>query len=172
MPAASLPGATYAWVPMPPRLPAESDPRVQDPQLRARLQASLDRALRAKGYQRIDNLRQADIAVAYRVGVRDTQQTSVRETGLQTASESAVECRSDGCSQIVVEGTNGAPTIKVDSVDLVEGGLMIEVIQPSDLRVLWRALYRGSVRAKDAGSVNLDAIATRTLDELPRASAK
>ena len=55
---------------------------------------------------------------------------------------------------------------------MVEGGLMIEVIQPADLRVLWRALYRGSVRAKDAGSVNLDAIATRTLDQLPRASAK
>ena len=171
-PAVSLPGPTYAWVPMPPRLKAESDARVQDPKLRADLQASLDKALRAKGYQRIDDLRQADIAVAYRVGVQDVQQTSVRETGLQTASESAVECRSGGCSQIVVQGTDGAPTIKVDSVDMVEGGLMIEVIQPSDLRVLWRALYRGSVRAKDAGSVNLDAIATRTLDQLPRASAK
>ena len=171
-PAASLPGANYAWVPMPARLPAESDPRVQDPQLRARLQASLDRALRAKGYQRIDDLRQADIAVAYRVGVRDAQQASVRDTGLESARETAVECRSDGCSQIVVQGADGAPTIKLDSVDMVEGGLMIEVIQPSDLRVLWRALYRGSVRAKDAGSVNLDAIATRTLDQLPRARAK
>lgn len=172
MPAASLPGVNYAWVPMPPRLPAESDPRVQDPQLRARLQASLDKALRAKGYQRIDDLRRADIAVAYRVGVRDAQQASVRETGLESARAAAVECRSDGCSQIVVQGADGAPTIKVDSVDMVEGGLMIEVIQPSDLRVLWRALYRGSVRAKDTGSVNLDAIATRTLDQLPRASAK
>ena len=44
-PATSLPGSTYAWVPMPPTLPVESDPRVQDPALRARLQASLDKVL-------------------------------------------------------------------------------------------------------------------------------
>jgi len=171
MPAASLPGPDYAWVPMPPRLSAESDPRVQDPALRARLQASLDKVLQAKGYRRVDDLRQADIAVAYRVGVRDLQQTSVRETGMQSAGETAVECHSDGCSQIVTKGNDGAPSIKVDTIDTVEGGLMVEVIQPSDIRVLWRALYRGSVRAKDAGAVDLDAIAARTLDQLPHAPA-
>ncbi|MBF6024563.1 DUF4136 domain-containing protein [Lysobacter niastensis] len=172
--AASLPGPTYAWVPMPARLSAESDPRVQDPQLRARLQASLDKALQAKGYRRIDDLRQADIAVAYRVGVRDVQQATVREsTTLASAPETAVECSlGAGCSQIVTQGENGVPTIKVHTVDEVEGGLMVEVIQPSDIRVLWRALYRGSVRAKDAKKVNLDAIATRTLEQLPRAPAK
>lgn len=171
LPAASLPGPDYAWVPMPPRLSAESDPRVQDPALRARLQASLDKVLQAKGYRRIDDLRQADIAVAYRVGVRDLQQASVRETGLRSAGATAVECHSDGCSQIVTKGSDGAPSIKVDTIDTVEGGLMIEVIQPSDIRVLWRALYRGSVRAKGGGAVDLDAIAARTLDQLPRAPA-
>lgn len=172
LPAASLPGPDYAWVPMPPRLSAESDPRVQDPALRARLQASLDKALQAKGYRRIDDVRQADIAVAYRVGVRDLQQASVRETGLRSAGETAVECRSDGCSQIVTQGSDGVPTIKVETIDTVEGGLMIEVIQPSDIRVLWRALYRGSMRAKDAGALDLDTIAARTLEQLPRAPAK
>ena len=49
---------------------------------------------------------------------------------------------------------------------------MIEVIQPSDYRVLWRALYRGSVRAKDAGTVDLDEVATRTLKQLPRAKTE
>lgn len=174
MPSASLPGTNYAWVPMPPRLAAESDPRVQDPQLRVRLQSSLDKALLAKGYQRVDELRQADIAVAYRVGVRDARQANVRETGsgLESANETAIECRSDGCSQLVVADADGAPTIKVDTVDMVQGGLMIEVIQPADLRVLWRALYRGSVRAQEAGSVDLDAIASSTLAQLPRAGAK
>jgi hypothetical protein len=172
--ATSLPGPTYAWVPMPARLPAESDPRVQDPQLRARLQASLDKALQAKGYRRIDDVRKANIAVAYRVGVQDVQQTSVRESGggLQSAPETAMECHAGGCSQIVTQGENGVPTVKVSAVDIIEGGLMVEVIQPSDIRVLWRALYRGSVRAKDARSINLDAIAKRTLEQLPRAGAK
>ena len=168
--ATSLPGPTYAWVPMPARLAAESDPRAQDPALRARLQAALDKALQAKGYRRIDDLHQADIAVAYRVGVRDVQQVSVKDTGAQSAGEAAVACNSEGCSQIVTQGPDHMPTIK--TVDTVEGGLMVEVIQPTDIRVLWRALYRGSVRAKHAGSADLDAIATRTLADLPRAPAK
>ncbi|HEY0503388.1 MAG TPA: DUF4136 domain-containing protein [Lysobacter sp.] len=170
--AASLPGPTYAWVPMPARIAAESDPRVQDPQTRARLQAALDAALQAKGYRRVDDVRQADIAVAYRAGVRDVQQATVRDDSLESAREAAVECRAGGCSQIVVKGDNGVPTIRVDQVDVVEGGLMVEVIQPSDIRVLWRALYRGSLPAKDAGAVNLDAIAKRTLADLPKAPVR
>lgn len=169
--ATALPGPSYAWVPMPGRLEAEFDRRVQDPKLRTQLQAALDRTLQAKGYRRTDDLRQADIAVAYRVGVRDVQQAQVRESGLASAREAAVECRSDGCSQIVTQGTNGVPTIRVDTIDTVEGGLMVEVLQPADIRVLWRALYRGSVRAKDTRPVDLDAIAKRTLADLPRAPA-
>lgn len=170
--ATALPGATYAWVPMPGQLQAEFDRRVQDPKLRTQLQAALDRTLQAKGYRRTDDLPRADIAIAYRVGVRDVQQAQVRESGLASAREAAVECRSDGCSQIVTQGANGAPTIKVDTVDTVEGGLMIEVLQPADVRVLWRALYRGSVRAKDKRPVDLDAIAAQTLADLPRAPAR
>ena len=169
--ATSLPGPTYAWVPMPARLEAELDQRAQDPAFRTRLQASLDNALQAKGYRRIDDVRKADLAVAYRVGVRDVQETSVTERAAQGGSlrESAVECGPGGCSQIVSQGAGGVPTFKVHTVDTVEGGLQVEVIQPSDIRVLWRALYRGSMKAKDTGHVNLDTIATQTLASLPRA---
>ena len=172
--ATSLPGPTYAWVPMPARLEAELDQRAQDPAFRTRLQASLDKALQAKGYRRIEDVRKADLAVAYRVGVRDVQQTSVTERAAQGGSlrESAVECGPGGCSQIVSQGAGGVPTFKVHTVDTVEGGLQVEVIQPSDIRVLWRALYRGSMKAKDTGHLNLDAIATQTLASLPRAPAK
>lgn len=172
--ATSLPGPTYAWVPMPARLEAELDQRAQDPAFRTRLQASLDKALQAKGYRRIEDVRKADLAVAYRVGVRDVQQTSVTERAAQGGSlrESAVECGPGGCSQIVSQGAGGVPTFKVHTVDTVEGGLQVEVIQPSDIRVLWRALYRGSMKAQDTGHVNLDAIATQTLASLPRAPAE
>ncbi|WP_342315671.1 DUF4136 domain-containing protein [Lysobacter sp. FW306-1B-D06B] len=171
-PAASLPGPTYAWVPMPAQLSAEFDQRVQDPALRARLEAALNKALQAKGYRRIDDVRKADLAFAYRVGVRDVQQTSVKETRSQGGSirESALECGHGGCSQLVEHGAGGVPTFKVKTVDTVEGGLQIEAIQPSDIRVLWRALYRGSVKAKGAGAVNLDTVATQTLASLPKAS--
>ena len=169
--ATSMPGPTYAWVPMPARLQAELDKRAQDPAFRTRLEASLDKALQAKGYRRVDDVRTADLAVAYRVGVQDVQETSVTERMQQggVVRESAVECGPYGCSQILSKGTEGVPTFKVHTVDNVEGGLQVEVIQRSDIRVLWRALYRGSIKAKNSGKVNLDAIATQTLAALPRA---
>ena len=170
-PATSLPGRRYAWVEMPPQVSAEFDKRVQDPKLRQRLQAALDKALQAKGYWRTDDVRQADIALAYRVGARDAEQTTVRDPALQSARETAIECSGHGCSQIVTQGDNGAPTITVDTVKVIEGGLLVEVLQPGDIRVLWRALYRGSVRAKHGGSVDLDAVATETLAQLPKAGA-
>ncbi len=172
MPATSLPGPAYAWVPMPPRLAAESDARARDPALRARLQAALDKVMQAKGYRRVDDLKQADIAVAYRIGMRDLQQATVRENGLASAGEAAIACDGVSCSQIVTQGARGVPTIRIDAVDMVEGGLMIEVIRPNDIRVLWRALYRGSIRARDAGTVDLDLVANRTLERLPRAPAQ
>ncbi len=170
-PATALPGNRYAWVDMPPQLAAEFDQRVQDPKLRARLQAALDKVLAAKGYRRTDDLRQADLAVAYRVGVRDSEETLVRDTGLASANEAGVECKAGGCSQIVTQGANGVPAVKLDTKAMVEGGLLVEVLQPADIRVLWSALYRGSVRAKKGASVNLDTVATRTLAQLPAASA-
>lgn len=170
-PATSLPGSRYAWVDMPPQLAAEFDKRVQDPKLRGRLQAALDKALAAKGYRRTDDLRRADIAVAYRVGVRDSEETLVRDTGLASANEAGVECKAGGCSQIVTQGANGVPAVKLDTKAMVEGGLLVEVLQPDDIRVLWRALYRGSVRARHESSVNLDTVATQTLAQLPAASA-
>ncbi|UNK48717.1 DUF4136 domain-containing protein [Lysobacter sp. S4-A87] len=170
--ATSLPGARYAWVAMPPQLAAEFDTRVQDPKLRQRMEASLDKALQAKGYRRTEDIRQADIAVAYRVGVRDTEETTVRDTGLASANEAGVQCKAGGCSQIVTKGANGVPAVKLDTKDIVEGGLLVEVLQPDDIRVLWRALYRGSVQAKHRGPVNLDDVAAKTLAELPGASKR
>ncbi len=169
--ATSLPGSRYAWVDMPPQLAAEFDRRVQDPKLRQGLQAALDKALAAKGYRRTDDLRQADVAVAYRVGVRDSEETLVSDSGLASANEAGVECKAGGCSQIVTQGANGVPAVRLDTTAIVEGGLLVEVLQPDDIRVLWRALYRGSVRARKGPQVNLDNVATQTLAQLPAAGA-
>jgi hypothetical protein len=168
--ASSMPGPRYAWVDMPPQVAAEFDKRAQDPKLRQRVQAALDKAMQAKGYRRSDDAGNADFILAYRVGVRDAQQAMVRDTGMKQARETSVECRAGGCSQIVTQGDNGVPTMKVDTIDLVEGGLMVEALKPADVRVLWRALYRGSVRAGSTGSVDLDAVARKTLAQLPKAA--
>jgi len=171
MPATQLPGLRYAWVPMPAQLPAESDPRVLDPQFRQRLQEALDRALQAKGYQRAGSTAQADFLVAYRVGMRDGEQALLRNEGVGSAPtpQATVECNSNGCSQMVVPGGDGAPVMDVRRTRYVEGGLQIEVIEPKTIKVVWRALNRGTVKRSDRGQAQLDTIARTTLAQLPRA---
>ena len=167
--AASMPGPRYAWVEMPKQLAAEFDSRVQDPKLRGRLQAALDKALQAKGYRLAKSVSEADIAVAYRVGVRDLQQPVVDDSPSMSAGEAEIRCGGGECSQIVIQNDAGVQMPSIDTIDYVEGGLLIEVLQPGEIRVLWRALYRGSVRAKGARPVDLDAVASQTLRQLPPA---
>jgi len=172
MPASQLPGPRYAWVPMPARLAAESDPRVLDPQFRQRLQAALDSALQAKGYQAAGSTSQADFLVAFRVGVRDGEQTLLRNEGVGSAPtpQATVECTADGCSQMVVPGGDGAPVMDLTRARYVEGGLQVEVIEPKTIRVVWRALNRGTVSRNDGTQARLDGIARETLAQLPPAS--
>jgi len=169
-PAATLPGTRYAWVPMPAPLAVEADPRVQNPEFRAQLQAALDKALQAKGYQPAGGLSQADFFIAYRVGVRDLEQTLVKESpGAMPTPEATIGCSGGDCSQLVTRGTGGAPVLKTTTEEQVEGGLLIEVLEPNSIRVVWRALNRGTVKRKDVGKVQLDTVARDVLAQLPAA---
>lgn len=171
MPATHLPGSRYAWVPMPARLAAENDPRVLDPQFRQRLQSALDKALQAKGYRLVDSPAQADFLVAYRVGVRDEEQVLLRDEGVGSAPtpQASIECNSNGCSQMVVPGGDGAPVMDIKRARYVEGALQLEAIEPKALRVVWRVLNRGTVKRSNGSQRQLDAIARTTLAQLPAA---
>lgn len=171
-PAARLPGLRYAWVPMPAQLPAESDARVLDPQFRKRLQTALDSALQSKGYEAAGTPAQADFLVAFRVGAQDEAQTLLRDEGVgsQPTPQGTILCTDDGCSQMVVPGGDGAPVIDIRRTRYVEGGLQIEVIEPTTLRVVWRALNCGTVQRNDGSTQRLQAIANDTLAQLPRAA--
>lgn len=169
-PAAALPGIRYAWVPMPAPLAIEADPRVQDPQFRAQLQAALDKALQAKGYQPAGSLAQADFFIAYRVGVRDLEQTLVKESSANPDTpEATIGCSGGDCSQLVTRGSSGVPVLKTTTEQQVEGGLLIEVLEPNSIRVVWRALNRGTVKRKDVAKVQLETVARKTLAPLPAA---
>lgn len=121
--ATSLPGPTYTWVAMPEQKDVQKDARVQDPELRARVQAALDKAMQAKGYRLAEDPAKADFIVAYGVGVRDLQTTTVK--GDQGATPlSVLACDWDDCSQLVIMN-DSAPKMKVVTTDSTEGGLMV-----------------------------------------------
>jgi len=166
--AATLPGPLYAWFPMPKVLPAESDPRVLDPAFRAKLQAAFDKALQAKGYRPAPEGTPANVVIAYRVGLRDDTHTMVHETSASSAPQSAIQCGLGGCSQIVTTSEN-SPELKLETKTTVEGGLLVEVLEPGTVRVLWRALNRGTVKPGALSQKRLDAVAKTTLAQLPSA---
>lgn len=167
--AASLPGPTYAWFAMPPTLDAEKDARVDDPAFRDRLQGALDRAMQAKGYQRVDDMASADFMLAWRAGVRDVEQAGLVNSSAPAADTpmAGMECDADGCSQLVVRGEGGTPVAKVRSTDYTQGGLLVEAIEPKTARLLWSAFNRGTVHQGDGSQAGLDAIAAETLARLP-----
>lgn len=163
--AASLPGPTYTWAEMPQVKEVEKDTRLQDPAFRARLQSALDKALKAKGYRPTQDRTKADFVIAYRVGVRDMQEATLKGDPGATPLN-VVACDWATCSQLVVMN-DSVPTMKVVTTDHAEGGLMIEVIEPLTVRVLWRALGRGAVERGDGQQAHLDAIAKHVLEQLP-----
>ena len=172
--AAALPGPGYAWFAMPAQTAPEQDARVEDPQFRARLQAALDEALAAKGYRRVDDIATADVLLAWRAGVRDLAQTTVKrqdDAAVDTPT-TAIECGRAGCSQLVVRGEAGAPVARLHTSSYVEGGLLVEAIEPKTVRLLWSAFNRGTVKATDATPQGLAAIARETLADLPSAGAR
>lgn len=163
--AVSLPGPTFAWAESPKIKDVENHPSLQDPQFRARLQSALDKALKGKGYRPAADRTKADFVIAYRVGIRESQEVTME--GDQGATPLAmVACDGNHCSQLVVLN-DSTPTMKVVTTDRIEGGLMIEVLEPQTIRVLWRALNRGDVKRGDGKQSTLDAIAANTLRELP-----
>jgi hypothetical protein len=164
--ATQLPGARYAWVAMPARLAAESDARVQDAKFRQQLQAALDKALQAKGY-RLVPASQADILVAYRVGIRDLEQALVKEQPASATPQAAMSCTAEGCSQLVIRSEAGTPVLSPRVKHETEGGLQVEVLEPREIRVVWRATQRGAVKRGEVTQARLDALARNVLAELP-----
>ncbi|MFL6591791.1 MAG: DUF4136 domain-containing protein [Luteimonas sp.] len=169
-PAAAMPGRLYSWFAMPKVLPIESDARVVDATFRTQLQAALDKALQAKGYRPAAGAK-ADFVVAYRVGARDVTQTTMDEGKTHSMTpQSAFQCNDEGCSQIIVSGDNGVPEMKLESVSSVEGGLLVEALEPGTVRVLWRGLNRGTVKPGKVSQERLDAVAKNTLAQFPAAA--
>jgi hypothetical protein len=167
--ATQLPGARYAWAPMPTEYTEQADPRVLDPAFRQRLRNAMDSALAAKGYQRVETAAQADWLAAYRVGVRDQERMVPANQGAGSGPTrmNAVQCTRSGCSQLVVPGNDGSLVLDMRRVSYVEGALQVEAVDPHSAQVLWSAINRGTVRRSDGGQSRLDAIAAQTLADLP-----
>jgi hypothetical protein len=170
--AASLPGTSYRWIEMPAQRAEEQDTHVRDARFRAELKAALDKALLTKGYQPAKAGTHPDFIIGYRVGVRRIEETTVHDLPAGGGTPlAAFQCSGGDCSQMAVMGSAGEPVMKLESAKRSEGGLLVEVLEPGTIRVLWRALNRGTIKPGKITPARLDKVAAETLKSLPAATA-
>ena len=169
--AASLPGTRYRWIEMPAQREEEQAPQVRDARFRADVQAALDKALQAKGYRLAAAGDKPDFIVGYRIGVRRVEETTAHDLtgGGEATPQATLRCSMGDCSQIAEAGPEGAPVVKLETTQHTEGGLLVEVLEPGTIRVLWRALNRGTVAPGKVTPARLEKVANATLKTLPAA---
>jgi len=138
-------GATWGWNPVPPaeRLPAELDPRADNPTVHGNVERAVEAALAAKGFRKVEPTA-AEFLVNYRVGVRTVEQ-----------------------NQQVATGGPGSVHMTVLPMEFTQGGLLIDFLERTTGKLAFRTWALEDV-AKGAGSEKaIQDVVTQLLKDLP-----
>lgn len=160
-------GRTFAWQPVAATSGSQSNPEIDNPIFRQRVETAVNTAMAAKGYQLVDHSASPDLLVAYRVGVQQKSQLDVQSTPGYMGGP--MMCGRFGCGGGWGWGYYGAPQTSVTQINYNEGGLMIDIMDGKTGTLEWRALFKDRVTAATAEQANLNAIAVKTLASLPYA---
>ncbi len=138
-------GATWGWNPTPPaqRLPAELDPRVNNPTIHERVKRAVEVVLASKGFRQVEPVT-AEFLVNYRVGVRSVQ----------------------GWQQVGSGGVGGTH-MSVMQMEFTEGGLLIDFLERSTGKLAFRSWALEDVAPGDGSEKAIQDVVTRLLKELP-----
>jgi len=138
-------GATWGWNPTPPaqRLPAELDPRANNPTIHGRVKRAVETVLASKGFRQVEPIT-AEFLVNYRVGVRDAREWQARPTG-----------------------GAGTTHMSVMQVEFTEGGLLIDLLERSTGKLAFRSWALEDVARGDGSEKAIQDVVTQLLKELP-----
>jgi hypothetical protein len=167
------PGAAYAWKNVSDEMEAARDPRIDTPEHQKRMRAALDKALTEKGYTHASTTAEAQLEIAYRIGVMQglvPGQTVSRVTGSAGfGGPGGVNCSPGGCDAPGwAWGAYGAPTVTLADATYTSGSLMVDVYDRPTGRLVWQAMYTAPVFGKEDGTQEaLDRVAERILKDLP-----
>ena len=160
--AAVAPGATYAWAPPLPGAKSR-DPRIDNDIIRNRIKSAVDANLAAKGYRRIDDPRQANLLVAYHLGVQSKTEYQVDTFG----GPPGVACGFRGCIAGYGWGMYGPPTTSVTPINYTEGQLMLDLTDSASGQLAWRAVSKKRVDSNDSDQASIDAVVADMVKALP-----
>ncbi|MBO9709531.1 MAG: DUF4136 domain-containing protein [Caulobacter sp.] len=157
------PGSTYAWAPV--KNPGSGDPRVDNDIVRERIRIAVDTNLAAKGYRQVSDPRQAQLVVAYHIGLQNRTDYSATSMG---APGGGVACGPRGCIGGYGWGMYGAPMdVDVRSINYTEGALMLDLVDAASGKLAWRATSQKRVDAKDTAQDAINAVVADMTKTLP-----
>ncbi|MFN7552523.1 MAG: DUF4136 domain-containing protein [Pseudomonadota bacterium] len=160
-------GATYAWQPVQRTRPEEIDPRVDNDIVRGRIERGLHRAFDAKGWRSADAAG-ADYLLSFRVGVRDRSETRTELRDPNPFPDTRIVCGRRGCMPISVWGWYGPPVATTRTIEYVEGGVMIDLVERATGRLVWRSTIADRlVRPRMPSQEETDAAMARAVADLP-----
>lgn len=164
-------GATYAWQPVQRTRPEELDPRVDNDIVRGRIERGLERAFEARGWRRADAVG-ADYLLSFRVGVRDARETRTETREPNPFPATRIVCGVRGCVPISVWGWYGPPVTTTRTIEYVEGGVMVDLVERATGRLVWRSTIADRlVRPRMPSQEETDAAMARAVEGLPAAGA-
>jgi hypothetical protein len=160
-------GRTFAWQQVATAPGPQSNPEIDNPIFKQRVETAVNAAMAAKGYQLVNAGSSPDLLLAYRVGTQQKSQLDVQQYPGYVGGP--MMCGRFGCGGGWGWGYYGAPQTSVTQVNYTEGGLMLDIMDGKTGTLEWRALYKDRVTAATAEQASLNAIAVKTLASLPNA---
>ena len=138
-------GATWGWNPVPPaeRLPAELDPRADNPTVHGNVERAVETVLAAKGFRKVEPTA-AEFLVNYRVGVRTTEQY-----------------------QQMATGGPGSVHMTVMPTEFTQGGLLIDFLQRTTGKLAFRTWAVKDIERGAGSEKAIQDAVTQLLKDLP-----
>jgi hypothetical protein len=158
------PGSTWAWAPISEQARAAADPRVSNDIIQERLRTAVDTALAGRGFRRVDDPAQAQILVAFHVGLQNRTETRVNTWGGSSGA-----CGFRGC--VGGWGFYGPPQVDVRNINYTQGTLILDLMDRASGKLAWRATSDKRVDSSDATQEGLNAILLDMTKTLPGATA-
>lgn len=153
-------GAVYAWAPVSAHNLGAADPRLTDGRFQGMVQTAIEGALHAKGFRRTEAPSNAEILVAYHVGLKTRT-----ETRPARSSVTQPNCAFPGCN--VGWGVYGPPQVQMRNVKYEEGTLALDLLDRRTGKLLWRSTSTHRIIQKEPTQSRMNAIVLEMTQSLP-----
>jgi hypothetical protein len=163
-------GQRWAWQsPLAAGREAPTDPRVDNDIVRGALEHAVAGAMAGRGFERAQNPADAGYLIAIRVGLRTRSET--REVPSPWIPRQRVVCGPRGCIPVLdVWGLHGPPPPATRTVEYLEGGVMLDIIDAGSGQLVWRGTIEDRVQpGRMPPQATIDAAIRGLVERIPTA---